>query len=328
MEPLRPGPHQGKVPDVHIHFGICLGIFLEELKHGVEILLKRQAGIARILHPTRCFGGADNAHLIHTELVHQLCSGQHGVHIQPMHIGLHLDKKTVIHTEADGTQGILLRTLAVTEPVVVADAVKGNFHQRIAADRLHFIKDFLREKITVGIQLLHIHAVRIDGADDLHKVRMEHRLTARNGKGVDTALFRLTDQPFGLLHGKFALQAAVVGGVEAMQAVIVALAGNHPVQRRKIAVIADLFPLPVGKRFLFHGRTAEAALDQTLQKRRVFDLGHSVAALQQSVFFFFQAFCVSLTFYVVGIRHKPPRAQGDVVGKDVFHGTIIGYLCD
>ena len=62
-------------------------------------------------------------------------------------------------------------------------------------------KDFLREKEAVCIQLLNVHPVRIDSFDDIHKMRMQHRFAACNGKSVDAAFLRFGNQFFGLAYG-------------------------------------------------------------------------------------------------------------------------------
>ena len=218
------------------------------------------------------------------------------------------------------------RTLAVAQPIVVSESVKGDLDKRIAADGFHSVKSLLRDIKSVGVKLLHEHIAPIDALDDLKEMLVAHGFTARNGKGVDAARLRLVEQLLGFFKRKFAHQRRVVRGVEAMQTVIVAFARDHPVHCRKITVVNIHF-LPRIKRSLslVTGRD-QAFPRQCFCKLSVLKLVFSVAKRKKLKFFFRQSLRVTHSLDVVCKGRAPPGTESDMWVKYVIHFYLYQIL--
>ena len=281
-------------------------ILSHEVEHLVKIFVKIEGCAFCVLVPTRNLGGTDNTHFIHTHFVKEPRRGEHRFDIPSMHVGLRFDTEAVIHAEFDRTERIFFRALTVSEPIVMPDTVKGNLDQRIASDLLHAVKHSLIYVKSVGVQFLNEHSALINALNDGQKVLVAHRFTARDGEGVDTALLCFIKQFFGFFKRKFSHQGRIIRCVEAMQTVIVALACNHKVHRRKIAVVT-VHLLPRIKASRAHLASGDhSSLNEALHKRTVGYLGLPVTEREQFKFFFCQPLRVTHTFYVIGIRHAPP----------------------
>ena len=135
----------------------------------------------------------------------------------------------------------MLGSLSVPHPVVMAQAVKGDLDKRTAADLLHLVKDLLRDVITVRVKLLDKHPSLVDLPHDVHETLMHHGLAAGYGQRVDAAVLRLVKQVAELLKAPLRHQGGIVGGIEAVQTVIVAFAGDHQIHFREILII--VFPV-------------------------------------------------------------------------------------
>ena len=109
-----------------------------------------------------------------------------------------------------------VRCSAPSRPVMVADAVKGDLHQRDAAERLHVAQNLLGYKVSVGIQLLNKHAAADNFPKNICKPRMQHGLSAGDGEGVYPAVPRLIKQPAERRKVPLRRQRRIVRGVEAV----------------------------------------------------------------------------------------------------------------
>ena len=110
----------------------------------------------------------------------------------------------------------MLRSLAVSQPVVMAQAVKGNLKFHVPIQVLQPLESLLVEERSVGVQLFHVHSSVIDGLQNGEEVPVKHGFPAGDGKGVDAAPVRLVDEGQGLLPSELAHQRGVVRRVEAM----------------------------------------------------------------------------------------------------------------
>lgn len=139
--------------------------------------------------------------------------------------------------------------------------------------------------------------------------------SAGDRKGVYPAVARL-------LHTPFAHERRVVGGVEAVYAVVVAFAGDHPVHRRKIPVRANARSAPI-RESLSRRRFVYKPVFQKPFCKRAFrfgrQIGLSVADGQKLEFFRLQPPGVSLAFYVIGAGNECPGAQGDIFIENILH---------
>ena len=107
--------------------------------------------------------------------------------------------ETVFDAKLHCSKRFLLSAFSVPHPVMAAYSVKGYLDKRIAAYLLHSVKLLLRDEIAVCVKLLNIHPALVDSRYYIHKPRVEHRLTARYGECVDTAVTRLIKQVYRVL---------------------------------------------------------------------------------------------------------------------------------
>lgn len=298
-----------ELPDRQGHRVLALRIALPELKRFIEVFLEREAGVPRVLHPAGSLGRADDAHFPHAHRVEQLRGLAHGIAVAAVQIGLHLDGKTVFDAQPNRAQRGLLRALMRAHPVMIAEAVKGYFHERDAAERPHAPERLPIDEVSVRVQLLDIHPARVDPLENIEEIPMEHRLAARDGEGVDAAVAGLIEKPVRLVHAPLAHERRVVGGVEAVDAVVVAFARDHPIHRRKIAVRAKARPTPVRQRFAAFGPSDKPVRKEFTGKRALFlvrQFAPPVALRQKRELLRLQSLGIALTFYVICIRDELP----------------------
>ena len=182
-----------KLPNIHGHIVFLSGIHAAKVKHLVKIFIQIKGRALCIFIPTGHLCCADDAHFSYSHFVKQACSGNHRVNVFSVHVGLCHDAEAVFYAKCDRAECILLCPLAVSEPIVMTETVKRDLHEGITSDLLHFIQYFLCNIISVGVQLLHVHATAVDPLHNGQKAFVTHRLPARNGKGVDSARLRLVE---------------------------------------------------------------------------------------------------------------------------------------
>ena len=139
---------------------LALRVFLPQEERLVIVFLKREAGVARVLHP----GGASVVRMMRISAT-PIASSRSAVfsmesRFAAIHIRLHLDGEVVFDAQPDRAQRSFLRALVCAHPIVIAEAVKGYFHERDAADGLHAVKRLPVDKIPIRVQLLDVHAAR------------------------------------------------------------------------------------------------------------------------------------------------------------------------
>ena len=253
-------------------------VVLRDLQAGI-VIFGYCEGLSRgIFRPTGGFGRADDSGAVNADFVQTLQTFCDTFPIFAVDIHLHHDAETVFLTQPNGIQGVFLRALVVTHPVVKADAVKGNLHQRITADLLQSVKSVLIDEKAVGVQFKHEHSALEYPLDDLKKVLMRHRLAAGEQNSVDTAPLRLVQKGVCLIERPLTLQGRIVLGVKAVQTVVVALACDHPVHMGHIAVVAHKRLLPLGKlRATLFDRGDHPTLDKAFCQLAFFYIVQTVA---------------------------------------------------
>ena len=315
-----------ELPDCQVHRVLALRVFLPQEERLVIVFLKREAGVARVLHPAGGLRCADDAHFRHAHAVQTLRRFQHGIAVAAIHIRLHLDGEAVFDAQPDRAQRSFLRALVCAHPIVIAEAVKGYFHERDAADGLHAVKRLPVDKIPIRVQLLDVHAARVDALENLEEALVQHRLAARDGEGVDAAVAGLVEKPVRLVHAPLAHERRIVGGIEAVDAVIVAFARDHPVHRWEIAVRTEARPAPVRQHVAVFGLSDEAVCQEFAGQRAfrlVRQLASPVALRQKRKLLRRQALSVALALDVIRIGNEHPRTQGDIGVQNITHSLCL-----
>lgn len=107
-----------------------------------------------------------------------------------------------------------------------------------AADGLHLVERLLREVPAVRVDRENVHVTLVYLTQDVEEATVCHRFAARDLEAGDSAVSRLVQQRAEILERPFRHQGGVVGGIEAVQAVEVALPGDHEVHHREACVVA------------------------------------------------------------------------------------------
>ena len=204
----------------------------------------------------------------------------------------------------------------------MAEAVIGDLHERVAAEVLHLVEDLLGEEEAVCVQLLHKHAALVDLPQDVHEALMHHRLAARNGEGVNAEVPRLVEQIAQVVEGPLRHERRVVGGVEAMQAVIVAFPRDHQIQLGEIAIV--IVPVARPRRgalalFAGHDQPPHRKGGHGLVKC---DVVLAVALAHDRKLPLRQRQRVGMVLVVVSVRNSLPAPQGDRIRKRKIHRLI------
>ena len=119
---------------------------------------------------------------------------------------------------------------------------------------------------------------------------------------------------------------SIVGGIEAVDAVIVAFACDHPVHRREIAVGTEARPAPVRQHVAVFGLSDEAVCQEFAGQRAfrlVRQLASPVALRQKRKLLRRQALSVALALDVIRIGNERPRAQGDIGVQNITHSLCL-----
>ena len=151
-----------ELPDCQVHRVLALRVLLPQEERLVIVFLKCEAGVARVLHPAGGLRCADDAHFRHAHSVQPLRRFQHGIAVAAIHIRLHLDGEAVFDAQPDRAQRSFLRALVCAHPIVIAEAVKGYFHERHTPGFFHTVKRFRIYEISVCVQFFHIHSAPIN----------------------------------------------------------------------------------------------------------------------------------------------------------------------
>ena len=94
-----------------------------------------------VRHPSGSLCSSDYTQLRSTQLLHQQRCRHHTFEIFPVYIGLHLDSEAVFHAKLNCAKSIRLSSCPVSQPVMMACAVKGNLNQGIAVYVLKSVKE-------------------------------------------------------------------------------------------------------------------------------------------------------------------------------------------
>ena len=127
---------------------------------------------------------------------------------------------------------------------MTTESVKGYLDNGSAAESFHSVKRGLVDEMPVGVYLRDVHSALIYLLDYLKEIFMQHRLSARESYRVNTAFLRLLQHCFRLAERPFAHQRRVVGGVKAMQTVIIAFSRYRVFHGGEVTVITVEVFLP------------------------------------------------------------------------------------
>ena len=317
-ERLHLGRKHGQMPRIDLHRVLARGISRQYIQHALQVFGPIHALAARIHLPARRGCGADEARDVNAHAVEQIEGLGYTRTVLTVDVCLHAHVKSRLDACANGPQGILLGAWARTHPIVVAHTVKRDFDLRPKRKRRQTLQHGLREEAPVGVELVDKHVPRIHRLHDVKEAWVHERLAARDEHGLDTGLGRLIKQAFYLRKRELIMQAGIVGGVEAVDAVVVAARRDFKPDPRHDAVGAGAMTLPGGQgacaRLAGAGDTVTYELFQLRRffERRgcVAELGHVELGPGQTVRPGFKA-------AHVGIRHALPRPERHVWMKDV-----------
>ena len=246
-ERLHLGRKHGQMPRINLHRVLSRGISRQHIQHAFQVFGPIHALAGRIHLPARRRCGADEARDVDAHAIEQVERLGYARTVFAVDVCLHAHVKSRLDACANGPQGILLGAWARAHPIVVAHTVKRDFDLRPKGERRQALQHGLREKAPVGIELVDKHVPRIHRLHDVKEARVHKRLAARDEHSLDTSLGRLIKQAFYLLKRKLVVQAGIVGGVEAVDAVVVAACRDFKPDPRHDAVGTDAMALPGGQ---------------------------------------------------------------------------------
>ena len=119
---------------------------------------------------------AYDTHFRNAHFIQQASRSDHGVHVSSVHVCLCHYAEAVFNAKRNRAERILLGTLAVSQPIVVPETVKGDLDKGIAPDLLHPVEDLLSYVKPVGIQLLNVHTAAVYALKNRQKALVAHRL--------------------------------------------------------------------------------------------------------------------------------------------------------